>query len=101
VSWTPRRGHFGQHYAFDLIPLVEAHNCIKGCTMAGTEADKGEFGPGGNCGWLAELALGDGTPIEVFTVTRWADNIGDGAVVCSARQDPATVGMEPLFEVTP
>jgi len=91
VTYIPRRGDFGAHYAIDLIPVVEATNCSLVCGHAGTEADRDEFGPGGICHVLAILAIGD-VPVE--ELTRVEDRID-----CSARTDPRAANTDPLFEV--
>jgi hypothetical protein len=96
VTWTPRRGDLGAHYASDLIPVVEATNCSRGCVHAGTRREQEEFGPGGNCTMLAALSLGDGTPIEALTLVEDGTD-GGTRIDCSARVDPNTVGMAPLF----
>jgi hypothetical protein len=57
-GWIPARGDYGAHYATDLIPLVEASNCVKGCVRSGTQAARDEFGPGGHCHILAVLGAG-------------------------------------------
>jgi hypothetical protein len=90
MSYVPRRGDFGAEHASDLIPIVEATNCVLGCINAGTATDIGEFGPGGNCPVLAMVCLGDGAPVpELTRVGRRID--------CSARVDPATAGMGPFL----
>lgn len=94
-GWIPYRGDYGARYSLDLIPLVEAANCSKGCTKSGTDAERDEFGPGGNCHILAMVSIGDQeTPIPELVPTV------DG-IACTARQDPATVGIEPLVDVEP
>lgn len=92
-GWIPGRGDYGTEYSGDLVAIIEAHNCVKGCTRAGTAAQQAEFGPGGCCGVLARVALGNQPVPEL-------DPRPDGPH-CTAREDPATAGMEPLFtEVT-
>ena len=92
-GWVPGRGDYGSEYSSDLIEIIEAHNCIKGCAHSGTDHDREEFGPGGNCHTLAVVSMGDQeTPIPELDPTP------DGPI-CRRRQDPATAGMEPLFEV--
>lgn len=94
-GWAPGRGDYGCEYGTDLIPIIEAHNCVKGCVSAGTQADIAEFGPGGNCHILALVAAADGTPIPELDPRQEGPH-------CRTRQDPATAGMDPLFpEVTP
>lgn len=92
-GWMPGRGDYGSEYSGDLIQIIERHNCLKGCTKSGTEAEREEFGPGGTCNILARVSLGQDAVPEL-------DPRPDGPH-CTARQDPAVVGMEPLFEVTP
>ena len=91
VEWAPYRGDYGAHYGTDLIDLIEAGNCSKGCARSGTQAERDEFGPGGNCHVLALVALGDYGEIVHGLDPRPA------GPHCHARQDPATAGMEPLF----
>jgi hypothetical protein len=91
-GWIPGRGDYGAHYASDLIPLVEAMSCRLGCTKSGTQATRDEFGPGGDCEVLAVLSLGDGE-----TRIPELEPHAEGPR-CRARVDPATVGMDPLFE---
>lgn len=94
VEWSPYRGDYGAHHSQDVIEAIEADSCIKGCTRSGTQAERDEFGPGGNCHILALVALG-----EYGQIIPELDPRPDGPH-CTAREDPATVGMEPLFEVT-
>ena len=91
VEWAPYRGDYGAHYAHELIEVIEERNCVKGCTRSGTQADRDEFGPGGNCHILAMVALG--TYGEIIPEL---DPQPEGPH-CRARQDPAIAGMEPLF----
>lgn len=82
------RGDYGAHYADDLAEMVQRWNCAKGCTEP-TPEDVAEFGgPGGNCHLLIALWLEE--PIPEFR--REPERI-----VCTARIDPETVGMEPLL----
>lgn len=76
-GWLPRRGDYGAHYAGDLIPLVEATSCAHGCTKAGTQEVRDEFGPGGDCHLLALMTL----PERVREIEPRADG-----PVCTARQ---------------
>lgn len=88
-GWLARRGDYGAEYAADLIPLIEATTCHLGCVNAGSEAERAEFGPGGNCHLLAQLCVPE----------RMAEFVPEpDGPRCTARVDPATVGMEPLFE---
>jgi hypothetical protein len=91
-GWLPSRGDYGAHYASDLIPLIEATTCHRGCVKAGDEATRAEFGPGGNCELLAYISA----PERVKEIQP-----RDDGPHCTVRVDPATVGMEPLFGVTP
>jgi hypothetical protein len=86
--WTPGRGDYGTEYAGDLIEIIEAHNCVKGCTRTGTPREIEDYGPGGTCEILARVSIPDAVP-EL-------DPRPEGPH-CTARVDPATVGMEPLF----
>jgi hypothetical protein len=110
-GWLPSRGDYGTHYADQLIQLIEARNCIQGCTHAGTLAAIREHGPGGTCHLLALVGLpervkgfehdGGVTTIEQpddARGSRWGViPAGTPAPLCAERVDPATVGMEPLF----
>jgi hypothetical protein len=87
-GWIPARGDYGTHYAADLIPIIERHNCVKGCTHSGDAADRAEFGPGGNCEILMRVCI----PAAVPEIEPRRDGPH-----CTARQDPATVDMDPLF----
>lgn len=89
-EWAPWRGDYGAHYGADLIPLIEERSCVKGCTRAGTQAQRDEFGPGGSCYVLARVSLG-----EYGQVIPELEPRPDGPH-CTAREDPATAGMEPL-----
>ena len=79
VAFVPRRdGRF--EYAHDAIAHVERTSCAKGCVRAWQDGpDKvAEFGPGGTCGVLARVGLGDGEPVPEL--------LDDGRrVVCEAR----------------
>lgn len=88
--WTPGRGDYGTEYAGDLIAIIEAHNCVKGCTRAGTPREIEDYGPGGTCEILARVSIPDAVP-EL-------DPRAEGPH-CSARVDPATASTDPLFEV--
>lgn len=91
TNWIPGRGDYGTEYAGDLVEIVERLNCSKGCTRSGTAADREAFGgPGGHCEILARI---DGRA-EIPEL----DPRPDGPH-CRVREDPATAGMEPLFEV--
>ncbi len=91
-GWVPGRGDYGTEYSSDLIEIVERHNCVKGCTKAGSAAEREEFGPGGNCEVLA--MIGADVPIPELEPRPAGPH-------CTARKDPATAGMAPLFgEVT-
>jgi hypothetical protein len=95
VEWAPYRGDYGVHYAGELIEGIEELNCVKGCLKAGTQAQRDEFGPGGNCDVLAIVSIG-----EYGQTIPELDPRPDGPH-CTARQDPATAGAAPLFEVGP
>lgn len=95
VEWAPYRGDYGTYYSTDTIELIEEHNCVKGCTRSGTKAQRAEFGPGGNCHVLALVSLGDYGEVRPELEPR------PEGPHCTAREDPATAGMESLFgEVT-
>jgi hypothetical protein len=87
--WKPGRGDYGCEYAGNLIEIVEQHNCVKGCTKAGTPEQVAEHGPGGVCDVLVRIFTEEPVP-EL-------DPRPDGPV-CTVREDPATVGMDPLFD---
>lgn len=99
TTWIPGRGDYGTEYASELIEVIESGNCKKGCLRSGSDAEKAEFGPGGNCGILAMVALGDGeTPVpELDPTPRYP--------TCRVREpiptdfEVATRDMEPLFEL--
>jgi hypothetical protein len=92
TEWVPGRGDYGTEYATDLVEIIERHNCVKGCTRSGTQAERDEFGLGGNCEVLARVCVPAAVP-EL-------DPRPDGPH-CRVREDPATAGMDPLFpEVT-
>lgn len=109
VEWAPYRGDYGAHYAHETIELIEEHNCVKGCTRSGTEPEREEFGPGGNCHILAMVALGDHDRAIPELDPRPA------GPHCDARQVPvpvlpgfdreeferATAGIDPLFPIPP
>lgn len=94
TDWRPGRGDYGAEYAGDLIEIIERFNCSKGCTRSGSQADRDEFGPGGNCTVLAAVFMSPEEGIPEL------DPRPDGPH-CRARQDPATVGMDPLFPEVP
>jgi hypothetical protein len=96
VEWAPYRGDYGAHYGTELIPVIEAGNCVKGCTHAGKQKAIDEFGPGGICSVLARVGF-----IAYGEIIPELDPRPTGPH-CYAREDPATAGMDPLFpEVTP
>lgn len=81
-------------YAADACAAVESTSCALGCTRAGSPADIGEHGPGGSCDILGVIAAGHPKPVPEIL------DHGD-RLVCTARQDPATAGMAPLFPASP
>jgi hypothetical protein len=98
TAWIPNRGDDGAYYSADLIEVIEDGNCRFGCLRSGTDADREEFGPGGNCTVLALVGLGDqSTPIPEL------DPRPDGPF-CRAREplptdfELATRNTEPLWE---
>lgn len=81
TNWTPGRGDYGTEYAGDLIEIIERLNCALGCTKAD-----------GGCEILARVFLTPEEGIPELDPRREGPH-------CRAREDPATAGMEPLFEV--
>jgi hypothetical protein len=79
-GWTPGRGDYGADHSSDIIALIEEHNCVHGCTRAGTAAERKEFGPGGNCSLLASVAAG-GIPIPELEPRR-------AGPYCTVRHPP-------------
>jgi len=94
-GWTPNRGDYGAHYATDLIPLIEKRNCIKGCVHSGSQSDRDEFGPGGNCHILAMVSLG-AQDVRIPELVPQVHGIR-----CTAREDPAVAEMVPMFNMDP
>lgn len=74
--FTPIQGPFG--YAHEVIEHIEEHNCVLGCKRAGTRAERAEFGPGGSCGVLAQVVLGDEPVPEL--------DFDDRVITCTARE---------------
>jgi hypothetical protein len=81
-GWLPGRGDYGAEYAADLIALIEASSCRHGCAKSGTQADRDEYGPGGNCVILAMVCM----PERQKELEPRADG-----PVCTARE-PLTAG---------
>lgn len=86
-----RDGRFD--HSSEAIDHIEQHNCVKGCAIPDPQ-DIREFGPGGNCPILVQVAIGDGEPIEQL------DDRGR-TIVCLARQvkaeEPPVVPSLPLW----
>jgi hypothetical protein len=81
-GWRPGRGDYGADNSSDLVELIEEHNCVKGCTLAGTLAERREFGPGGNCSILMRVATADtNDPIRELDPRREGPH-------CTARVEP-------------
>jgi hypothetical protein len=118
-GWLPARGDYGTHYADQVIQLIEARNCVQGCTHAGTLAAVREHGPGGTCHLLALVGLpervkgfehdgGVTTADQTGDHARWGDiPAGTPAPLCTERTPrPGPVRRGPrkrhavLFEVT-
>ena len=76
MSYKPKRGDYGTHYAYDLVEKIEQWNCIKGCTRAGPAEKVAEFGPGGTCDLLAWVGMD-------FEITEF-DSLPD-RIDCTAR----------------
>ena len=93
TEWKPGRGDYGAEHAGDVLLMVEATTCSRGhgCVHAGSDSDREEFGPGGNCVVLARLFRNEVMP-EL-------DPQPSGPVCRSYEQrpDPAVAGIEPLF----
>ena len=88
-AYVPGRdGRF--EYAADAVAAIEATSCALGCTRAGTRADIGEHGPGGSCEILGVVSAGHPKPVP--EIRDYGDRL-----VCTARRDPATADMAPLF----
>jgi hypothetical protein len=92
-------------HSFEAIEHVETTSCSRGCLRGAApgSADEREFGPGGTCAILAEIAIGLGEEV------RELDDQGD-QVVCLVREPrpiapppprretvPPVVGQLPLF----
>jgi hypothetical protein len=76
VSFRPIDGPFG--YAYEAIEHVEKWNCSRGhgCVhgAAPGDSDWTEFGPGGTCGLLATMSIGDQS-IEEMDMDGGADHV--------------------------
>lgn len=78
MALRPSEGPWG--YAFDAIDAVEEANCSKGCVHgARTRAALAEWGPGGQCDVLAQVAIGDEVVDEL--------TLGDGGRVTCSRYE--------------
>lgn len=96
-----RDGRFS--YSTEAIDHIESTSCSLGCRRGAAPGspEAEEFGPGGTCGVLALVAIGDGEPIEDL------DDQGD-RVVCRVREPlpqrdlgdpvPAVAGQLALIE---
>lgn len=98
-GWLPGRGNYGQHYASDLVELVEARNCVRGCAHSGSERDRQNIGPSGICEITALMLIPE--RVKGLVHDGGCEPGGHPAPLCTVRQDPATANTDPLFEVSP
>lgn len=97
MSFRPIDGPFG--YSFDAVEHIEDRNCSRGhgCLHGAARGDGEwvEVGPGGHCGLLATVSLGD-TPVEEM------DMDVHGRVTCRAYEArPAPPPPAPPVEPIP